>query len=315
MVYLPPEILGPICQTACTDGGKTGRSLALASKYLNAISEPFQFQSIVLSNVREAQKFLSRLEGTPLSGRGVVELSLTGTLPSPPAKQAAFSFISRLVSSWKAAVMVERRTWEEEEIQVHSEMEQLVIALAKILAFISPTLDSLTIDLISPTIHSDEAECFSIPYLPSLRSLTIKNRTKFRVPSTSGATSTPLLPSLKYLDFIGRRLESGIHVLYRILETMGPSLTHIRLPWEFAMLLEEAAYDGSGVTIADRLPQTIERLFIQLLIDPDDCQSIFPYKPTIMRLHTLAKRDERIVMLYRKDADLRMQDLILIHRS
>ncbi|KAH9889080.1 hypothetical protein C8Q73DRAFT_783656 [Cubamyces lactineus] len=45
---LPTELLEPIFQRACTDGGRTGASLALVSKRIHTTSRPFRFYSVSL---------------------------------------------------------------------------------------------------------------------------------------------------------------------------------------------------------------------------------------------------------------------------
>ncbi|KAI0334671.1 hypothetical protein GY45DRAFT_1125667 [Cubamyces sp. BRFM 1775] len=45
---LPDELLEPIFQQACTDGGRTGASLALVSKRIRAVSRTFRFYSVSL---------------------------------------------------------------------------------------------------------------------------------------------------------------------------------------------------------------------------------------------------------------------------
>ncbi|KZT28813.1 hypothetical protein NEOLEDRAFT_1041506, partial [Neolentinus lepideus HHB14362 ss-1] len=49
----PLEIVAEILCLACTDGGATGCSLSLVSRAMSAVSNPFRFQSIALSGVRQ----------------------------------------------------------------------------------------------------------------------------------------------------------------------------------------------------------------------------------------------------------------------
>ena len=60
--YLPPELLQQIFTYACTDGGNTGRSLSLVSRYISAVVRPFRFQSVALTSLRQIKLFLACLK-------------------------------------------------------------------------------------------------------------------------------------------------------------------------------------------------------------------------------------------------------------
>ncbi|TFK63251.1 hypothetical protein BDN72DRAFT_330560 [Pluteus cervinus] len=68
---LPPELWCKIFEFSCTDGGYTGQSLSLASKYFNALSKPYKFQSISLANMKYTFRFLEVLANTPPSFRRI----------------------------------------------------------------------------------------------------------------------------------------------------------------------------------------------------------------------------------------------------
>ena len=54
--------MGVNFRAVCTDGGATGRSLALVSIRLCYLSEPYQLPSIAINNLDDAIGFISRLE-------------------------------------------------------------------------------------------------------------------------------------------------------------------------------------------------------------------------------------------------------------
>ncbi|KAI0650825.1 hypothetical protein C8Q79DRAFT_945262 [Trametes meyenii] len=55
MENIPVEILHPIFLQACTDGGRTGRSLALTSRYIHAASRAVRFHTVALVSGSPAQ--------------------------------------------------------------------------------------------------------------------------------------------------------------------------------------------------------------------------------------------------------------------
>ncbi|KDQ59170.1 hypothetical protein JAAARDRAFT_114773, partial [Jaapia argillacea MUCL 33604] len=61
----PPEIWSIICRLACLDGGFTGRSLSLVSRYIHHVSKPFKFQSVAVVGFKQMDGFASILETTP----------------------------------------------------------------------------------------------------------------------------------------------------------------------------------------------------------------------------------------------------------
>ncbi|TFK69320.1 hypothetical protein BDN72DRAFT_840687 [Pluteus cervinus] len=79
---LPPEIWCKIFELSCTDGGYTGHSLSLVSKYFNAISGPYRFQSISLINIKYVLRFLKVLRNSPPNLRRLryLEITYTGDL-------------------------------------------------------------------------------------------------------------------------------------------------------------------------------------------------------------------------------------------
>ncbi|KAF7290882.1 hypothetical protein HMN09_01266600 [Mycena chlorophos] len=65
LLDLPPELLDFIFSSACTDGGRTGRSLSLVSRYVRDISAPFKLQSIALLGTMQLLNFSAFLSRHP----------------------------------------------------------------------------------------------------------------------------------------------------------------------------------------------------------------------------------------------------------
>ncbi|KAI0650400.1 hypothetical protein C8Q79DRAFT_1006672 [Trametes meyenii] len=70
---IPTEIWRVIIPQACTDGGFTGRSLALTSKYFHSQSLAFRFHSVMLSSLGHLERFLKLLDNQPKDCKSSIE--------------------------------------------------------------------------------------------------------------------------------------------------------------------------------------------------------------------------------------------------
>jgi hypothetical protein len=61
---LPLEIWQKIASLACTDDGTTGCSLSLVSKYINAASSPYRYQTVVLRGRKQIRAFLNAIKSS-----------------------------------------------------------------------------------------------------------------------------------------------------------------------------------------------------------------------------------------------------------
>lgn len=62
MEKIPVELWMYICSLACTDGGRTGRSLSLVCRSLHEYSKPFKYQCIALKTPRQIRRLADTLE-------------------------------------------------------------------------------------------------------------------------------------------------------------------------------------------------------------------------------------------------------------
>jgi hypothetical protein len=68
---IPPEIWDPIVRLACTDGGKTGRSLSLVSRRIRALSHLSRLYSILLLKASQTENLLDELDSRPFEDHRV----------------------------------------------------------------------------------------------------------------------------------------------------------------------------------------------------------------------------------------------------
>lgn len=313
MDRLPLELHSIIFRSACTDGGTTGRSLALVSRYMREISEPYQLQSIAIHNVADAQGFVKRLGFASADGASVRQLYFSNWMTSTASiyedERRSPSKLLPAVRNMKIAN------------EIHRQNNHLIDHFIDILTIISPTLHTLTIDLTS-TGRARVTMRFELPGLPALRSLTIRNNSLLRpiyyMPTFVPATS---LSSLKYLDVIRSHDHGPVDwhnaFIYDLAPSL-PSLTHFRLrcDWVTAKSVAVALIPDSMSGVARKeLPHTLERLFLQLDRYRDDIHGNwhwFTGEVEAVRLTDSAEMvtGHRVVFLYQEDADTSIEHLV-----
>jgi len=106
MNVLPVEMHSVICEFACTDDGRTGRSLGLVSKYYREVVHPFRYQSIAVVGQSQVAELSYRLQKTPPTQR-VRNIFISDAAPDnesgiPP--QHGASQITRLLGLVSSAV-------------------------------------------------------------------------------------------------------------------------------------------------------------------------------------------------------------------
>lgn len=73
----PPEICKKIFTHACDDGGYTGRSLSLVSRYVRDVSEDIKFRSVAVWGRRQILGFYQVLLSTPPHLRRILHLFIS----------------------------------------------------------------------------------------------------------------------------------------------------------------------------------------------------------------------------------------------
>lgn len=73
---IPVEIWSKIFSEACTDGGRTGRSLSLVSKYIRDTSKPYKYQCLLVEE-RRLRPLVNMLKRIPIEFRRIQHLFLS----------------------------------------------------------------------------------------------------------------------------------------------------------------------------------------------------------------------------------------------
>ncbi|KAI0775895.1 hypothetical protein BD413DRAFT_255403 [Trametes elegans] len=207
--HVPTEIWRAVLSIACTDGGYTGRSLALTSKFFHSQSLPARFRTVAFKSLQRLEDFLTYLD-TQLRGF------------CPHIEHLYLSFedepVRRPRKIWRVyrALTPEQRREYDDRAQVERErwVARFGPATARILALAAPNLRTLCIAEVglSP-LHLDLPLSF-----PKLTELSWAGRILFLRPSglATGPESdldTPpaTFPALKCVHIVGAEY-SGTHL-------------------------------------------------------------------------------------------------------
>jgi hypothetical protein len=315
MDRFPPEILSQIFSFACTDGGYTGRSLSIVSKYVHKTSKPYKYNSIRLYDVRSAAAFASFLEkSSPDIVHSILHLFVCNCgqnpddqdMPYLPKASGTTSLRSR-VSSGVSHLIPGRKRRQRRQMITES-VDDLcrdgltISAIIRVLKLVAPTLQTLTICFVSRSYTLPFLEHASphphFPRLPVLTELTVSYRapldSRFNYHFFCCPTSAASLPSLRRLDISAQAVDHHLpQTIFTHIAAIAPSLTHLCLSSRMTIDLRDAlAEAGDGL-----LPSTLRRICILL----DVChRCTWGSKPShCYRCHILAmsSMDPRVVLL------------------
>lgn len=323
MEHLPIEISEQIYTFACTDDGKTGRSLSLVSRRIHHTSKPFKFRSIAIDGVEQAVAFALLLQSIPPHLRNVVYLAIANNKhrrrPKPPTPTPILRRISRVVSeSIFGAIRTRARPLQDDSHTrnrrfIRNMDKTLFDAVFYILTTIASTIRHLDIHYKSECSFANTGIA-SFPVLPVLTSL------RLDCPSSCHVETLPqleaLFPSLKYLNVANYRIYNAwIDSGGKYITKQMPSLTHLKISVDLVRDIESAKsfrQDHRKIDITSELPVTIERVFISG-VDKRSYMSIHfggdvievdLYKPTLDRCRELASEDDRVVIMEMGDSEM-----------
>jgi len=233
MDIFPTELHSYICQLACTDDGRTARSLAQLSKYFRDVSEPFRYQSIAISGIDQILELVSRLQNGP-----------------PHIRPIRHLFISD-------------KSYPRDDHQPRKDAHDLAGAnMSHILRLAAPTLESLTFCASCPANSTALiAALFNLAF-PRLFELTVVGFYPFpRLPAG--------MPRLERLHLSGNRNPHGLLQIGN-LGAACPNLTHLRISGlcmalSFVEELEEALTEKRDphALFESKLPSKVRCLLVQ----------------------------------------------------
>lgn len=172
MNTLPLELQLHIIEFACDDDGSTALSLALVSRRVNEISEPFRYQSIAVAGTTALTRFADVLENLPIHRRRVRNL-----------------FLSDLTRDESLMTIM--------KIYTRQHRDATVPAITRIFDVVASTLETLTFMVFMPIDSGYIVRHLYKAPLPCLRELALYGY--FPYPTTS----PNLLPLLERLHVCG----------------------------------------------------------------------------------------------------------------
>ncbi|TBU46377.1 hypothetical protein BD309DRAFT_954163 [Dichomitus squalens] len=221
--HLPLELLENIFSYACTDGGHTGRSLSLVSRYFLDVVRPIRYGSVALTSLRQTKLFLTCLKrerarttvrvrhlfvSTWRDGQEVARVR-DGRMPRCNVVRADGSDILVNRPQWCV--------WMSFQKIMDTELSQLLPSVLKAAA---DDLATLSI------VHSWEFSAIQLPAkLPALREFTFCGPP----PTFPGGCvrlcppPPPCFPALRHLHVVCSNVSIELWVHH------SPSMTHLRL--------------------------------------------------------------------------------------
>ncbi|KAI0748414.1 hypothetical protein C8Q80DRAFT_737766 [Daedaleopsis nitida] len=230
MEKLAVELLTLISFYACTDGGRTGRSLALVSKRINYASRPARFYSVsLIESATQIEQFLACYEAECARAEDNLPrvrhlcLSFFGKAleTAPPEQVPAHSPSSSPNSRAAFFASLQRRTqhWRNTQNNLDEQYNRVIPALVRAVA---PDLYSLA--LVQAQWRSATViRC----QFPRLEELTLVGGDPSFLPFSFAPAGKPIYPALKRLHHICALVNKDIDFLQWA--EHAPSLTHLRV--------------------------------------------------------------------------------------
>lgn len=220
---IPTEIWQSIITASCTDGGPTGRSLALSCKFLHVQSLSSRFHSLAFDSLQFLEDFVACLRAQHSSCRPTIAHLFLSFLDEPVKTPHEFWRIySQMSTQQKAAhdkkAKDDKAQWE----------DRFLSATSALLSVATPSLLTLCV-LSHPTVRLPP---FINASLPKLEELTWMGSYNGIGPLASTGIEaslferTPVLQRLHYIPGWAPELSSLITSLSR---DAPPPLTHLRI--------------------------------------------------------------------------------------
>ncbi|KAJ2934053.1 hypothetical protein H1R20_g3032, partial [Candolleomyces eurysporus] len=225
MLPLELELWMNICDIACCDDGRTGRSLSLVSRTLYEASKPYKLRTVAVRGEFQIVNFARLLESLPLESRNVQNIYITSwTLDSPEGEcdsgDSSSPAFQAMVALYQPSICDRIPGPEPEEI-VEDRRELLAHVISRVLTSISTTVRIVHIFL---DVYRD------FIFLPvkfsRLEELTLQG--PFDYSFKAYIPHLPVIPTLRRLKVTHASLyQNG--TLIDSIAVYAPSLTHLYL--------------------------------------------------------------------------------------
>ncbi|KAI0722597.1 hypothetical protein C8Q76DRAFT_366057 [Earliella scabrosa] len=231
---IPTEVWEKIITSACTDGGITGRALALTSKFFHAQFLSVRFLSVALNSLQRTEALTSALRSQAKTRRPINVVHLCLTFVNEPVRRSS-GYLKKYYNEWAPE---EKKKHEEQRKNEKDAWDgRFIVAMSELFALVGPTLRTLCI-VEDPSVRFPPFPCEA---LPKLEELTLKGHVPTLLPVKKVKYfpwDTPLpasldlsfkLPALKRLHSIPSHDHSSEKVLECLATHAPASLTHLRI--------------------------------------------------------------------------------------
>lgn len=226
----PLEICTHIFSYACTDGGKTGRSLSLVSRYVSRATDPVRLQSLTVCG-RKLRTFLEMLDSIRPEVQRARHLYLSDVEEEVTERILVLNTRKKMLARTDPLAQAGRdiRNLEDSELKSimskcyeDEEEDSLVACIIRILESNASTLRTLTISL----MHLQGYLVFPthLPFLLDLSLISLATGGHANLHLTD--TELPSLPSLKRLHVANAQY---IRHFVTLVSQFLSSLTHLRI--------------------------------------------------------------------------------------
>lgn len=225
METLPLEILHAIFTLACNDGGRTGCTLSIVSRYIRAAALPIMLRTVVVRGVPQMQALATLLDKRVPGNRMVRYLFLTDVRCRPRLALPPGLSLSTAMGGFNSTMEMDRGIGvHEHEIPRAAEIKR-TSAIQLILTLTAPTLTSLSL-----VIQQCKYAAILLPILlPRLAELTTLMHIRDPTLAVLSLESLPRLSCLRRWNINIYNLGVESAYLVRRISRVAPRLTHLRL--------------------------------------------------------------------------------------
>ncbi|KAI0371598.1 hypothetical protein BV20DRAFT_908500, partial [Pilatotrama ljubarskyi] len=217
LARIPTEIWREITTLACTDGGFTGRSLALASKFFHSQSLSTRFHSLLFDSLQRIEDFLAFLRLQPEDCKPRIAHLYLSFANEPVSSKPHLYLVYTSMSpdaraEYDAKAKAAKALWD----------ERFCHTTAALLTLAAPALKTLCL----------VEDCLLLPLefhctFPRLEELSWKGYIQGLLPANLALYDSPLkFPALKRIHFMGYGKAEVVRALSK---AVSSSLMHLRI--------------------------------------------------------------------------------------
>ncbi|KAM5534410.1 hypothetical protein V8D89_011877 [Ganoderma adspersum] len=206
LASVPTELWQDIIERACTDGGSTGRSLILTSKFFHAQANDSRFTSVALVSLDHVERFLAFVRSRPSEWRY-------------PVRHLWLSFLHDRFNNLGRGPIRSATDHSDEELQTRFNR-----VMNDLMALVAPALRTLTL----PQSDRDDLPSFPLD-CPMLTELTVWGNISAVVVHPCSGAPVPHFPALQRFHFVSSKPKARAHLLAPSSWLSTSPLTHLRL--------------------------------------------------------------------------------------